>query len=92
MKLEHKHRIDDLGRILIPKQLRTDIGANIGDTLVITYEDGLATMRLGESNPDDDSVIACEDVSGKGTVEKYLCMSCQEIKNRNEVSVVTGIV
>jgi len=56
---------------------------------VITYEDGVATIRLGESNPDDDSVITCEEVRGKGTVEKYLCMSCQEIKERDEVSVVT---
>jgi len=56
MKLELKHKIDDLGRILIPKQLRTELGASTGDTLVISYEDGVATIRLGESNPDDDSV------------------------------------
>ncbi|MCL2572131.1 MAG: AbrB/MazE/SpoVT family DNA-binding domain-containing protein [Defluviitaleaceae bacterium] len=91
MKLEVKHRIDELGRILIPKQLRTELGASTGDTLVISYEDGMATMRLGESNPDDDSVITCEEVSGKGKVERYLCMSCQEIKDRDEVSVVAEI-
>ncbi|MCL2572717.1 MAG: AbrB/MazE/SpoVT family DNA-binding domain-containing protein [Defluviitaleaceae bacterium] len=91
MKLELKHKIDDLGRILIPKQLRTELGASTGDTLVISYEDGVATIRLGESNPDDDSVITCEEVSGKGTVERYLCMSCQEIKDADEVRVVAEI-
>jgi len=91
MKLEHKHKIDELGRILIPKQLRAELGASTGDTLVITYEDGVATMRLGEGNPDDDSVIASDDASRQNKVEKFLCAMCQEIKDIDEVSVITEV-
>ncbi|MCL2571876.1 MAG: AbrB/MazE/SpoVT family DNA-binding domain-containing protein [Defluviitaleaceae bacterium] len=84
MKLERKHKIDFLGRILIPKELRAKLGADIGDDLALCYEDGIATMYLAENNLDDDSVISCGDISKESNVEMFLCPSCNEIKNANE--------
>lgn len=38
-------RIDDLGRIVIPKEIRRNMGLNEGDPLVITYNNGTVSIR-----------------------------------------------
>ena len=38
-------RIDDLGRITIPKEIRRNMGLNDGDALEITYNNGTVSIR-----------------------------------------------
>lgn len=38
-------RIDDLGRIVIPKEIRRNMGLNDGDALEITYTNGTVSIR-----------------------------------------------
>lgn len=38
-------RIDDLGRIVIPKEIRRNMGLNEGDPLEITYNNGTVSIR-----------------------------------------------
>ena len=38
-------RIDDLGRITIPKEIRRNMGLNDGDALEITYTNGTVSIR-----------------------------------------------
>ena len=38
-------RIDDLGRIVIPKEIRRNMGLNDGDALEITYNNGTISIR-----------------------------------------------
>lgn len=38
-------RIDDLGRIVIPKEIRRNMGLNDGDALEITYNNGTVSIH-----------------------------------------------
>jgi AbrB family looped-hinge helix DNA binding protein len=38
-------RIDDLGRVVIPKEIRRNMGLNDGDALEITYTNGTVSIR-----------------------------------------------
>lgn len=38
-------RIDDIGRITIPKEIRRNMGLNDGDALEITYNNGTISIR-----------------------------------------------
>lgn len=38
-------RIDELGRIVIPKEIRRNMGLNDGDALEITYNNGTVSIR-----------------------------------------------
>lgn len=38
-------RIDDLGRIVIPKEIRRNMDLNDGDALEITYNNGVVSIR-----------------------------------------------
>ena len=38
-------RIDDLGRIVIPKEIRRNMGLNDGDALEINYNNGTVSIR-----------------------------------------------
>ena len=38
-------RIDDLGRLVIPKEIRRNMGLNDGDALEITYNNGTVSIR-----------------------------------------------
>ena len=38
-------RIDDLGRVTIPKEIRRNMGLNDGDALEITYNNGTVSIR-----------------------------------------------
>ena len=38
-------RIDDLGRVTIPKEIRRNMGLNDGDALEITYTNGTVSIR-----------------------------------------------
>jgi len=49
------HKIDDLGRILLPKELRKELGWDIGDILSLCPVSGTVVMSLEkteESEPD----------------------------------------
>ena len=38
-------RIDELGRVVIPKEIRRNMGLNDGDALEITYNNGTVSIR-----------------------------------------------
>jgi AbrB family looped-hinge helix DNA binding protein len=38
-------RIDDLGRVVIPKELRYEMGIDEGDTLAIELKDGCISIK-----------------------------------------------
>ena len=70
-------RIDDLGRTSIPKELRKNLGINVGDPLEIYVEGDLIILKKYEPN-----CIFCGEckdvVDYKG---KHICKSClKEIK------------
>lgn len=48
-------RIDDLGRIIIPKELRSTLGIKEGDALeiVATSNNGVFIQKCGEADEDD---------------------------------------
>jgi len=51
----HKHKIDDLGRVLLPRELRKDVGWDIGDILYLHRMGDTLVLSLeekGVSNPD----------------------------------------
>jgi len=52
-KEEHKHKIDDLGRVLLPKELRQAVGWSIGDTLSLCHVSGTIVLSMEENNPSD---------------------------------------
>ena len=68
-------RIDDLGRVVIPKGLRAQIGINEGDALNIEYKDGLIIMTK--------AVIKCNYCSSEifnyhDRIYPTLCDQCLE--------------
>jgi len=50
---EYKHKIDDLGRVLLPKELRQAAGWEIGDTLSLCRVSGTIVLSMEEPNPSD---------------------------------------
>jgi len=48
VNVEHKHKIDDLGRVLLPKELRSTVGWEIGDTLSLCRVSGTIVLSLEE--------------------------------------------
>ena len=47
------HKIDDLGRVLLPKRLRDELGWEIGDTLSLNPENGTMVLSLEEKKNSD---------------------------------------
>ena len=48
------HRIDVLGRVIIPKELRRDLGIRDGDPLEIFVEKGCICLRKYDPNSYDE--------------------------------------
>lgn len=49
-------RIDDLGRVVIPKEVRRSLGIREGDALeIINTEQGLLLQKCGDANENDPS-------------------------------------
>ena len=44
------HKIDDLGRILLPKELREDLGWDIADTISLVRVSGTVVISLEEKS------------------------------------------
>jgi len=42
------HKIDDLGRVLLPKELRKELCWDIGDTLSLCRVSGVMVVSLGK--------------------------------------------
>jgi len=63
----YKHKIDDLGRVLLPIELRKSVGWDIGDTLSLCRVSGTIVLSLEEGNVLDasDSVkpLPCSDAN-----------------------------
>ena len=51
--MEAVHKIDDLGRILIPKALREPLGWNTGDDIVVKSDLENGTITLYHSSGDE---------------------------------------
>jgi len=63
-KEKHKHKIDDLGRVLLPKELRKAVGWDIGDTLSLCHVSDTLVLSLEEGNVSDVS----DNVSDAGEI------------------------
>jgi len=48
----YRHKIDDLGRVLLPKELRSTVGWEIGDTLSLCRVSGTIVLSLEENEMD----------------------------------------
>ena len=57
-KEKHVHKIDDLGRVLLPKELRTEMCWDIGDTLSLSRVSGAVVISLEER---ENTEVDCGD-------------------------------
>lgn len=46
------HRMDDLGRVVIPKELRRKMGVNVGDPLAIFYDEETKSVCFQQYVPE----------------------------------------
>jgi len=54
-KESFSHMIDDLGRVLLPKELRNELGWDTGDTLSLCSVNGTVVMSIEKGdNPESD--------------------------------------
>ena len=71
-------RIDDLGRIVIPREIRTIFDINASDPLEIFVEDGSIILRKYEP-----SCIFCGDARDNIVLDdKHVCKKCIEKLNK----------
>jgi len=76
MKLIAQRKTDELGRIVLPTEVRAKLGAETGATLNI-YEDG-NNIVIGNSLPYCKLCGSSENINS----EVYLCADCiEKIKN-----------
>ena len=56
-------KIDELSRIILPKEFMKDMGWNIRDSLLMTYntQSGIATLKLHEKAYESKDIDFCED-------------------------------
>lgn len=72
-------RIDELGRVVIPKEIRKSFGINEGDPLEIFVDDNMIILR--KYQPACVFCGSCESVAE--FKEKKICSSClMKLKNR----------
>ena len=65
-------RIDDLGRIVIPKEIRRNIGLREGDAMEISLENNRICLEK-YSTSDEDLAIRCQKyISGRGAYIKAI--------------------
>jgi len=55
---KYNHKIDDLGRLLLPKELRSILGWEIGDTLSLCRVSGTIVLSLEEGGSAEAGEIA----------------------------------
>lgn len=67
-------KVDELGRIVIPKELRTVLNIDIADSIEVFTED--KTMILRKYNP---GCTICGNIKGGQDFKgKYVCEDCLE--------------
>ena len=69
-------RVDELGRVVIPIELRKQLGLSVKDPLSISVEDGQIIMTKY-----DDACFVCGNENLKGAIEmndKVICKDCQQ--------------
>ena len=73
-------RVDDLGRIVIPKEIRRELGIKEGDALEL-YKDGKSVV-FKKYFP---LCFFCDEVDGEYMIgNKPICAKClQDLKNKN---------
>ncbi|QST03062.1 AbrB/MazE/SpoVT family DNA-binding domain-containing protein (plasmid) [Pontibacillus sp. ALD_SL1] len=65
-------KIDDLGRVLIPAEIRESLGIEKQDSLIISVRDGSIILTKQW-----DSCIICDSQKGLLKIKtKYVCSSC----------------
>jgi len=60
-KEEYRHKIDDLSRVLLPKELRSTVGWEIGDVLSLCSVSGTIVLSLEERDSTEASEIAAAE-------------------------------
>lgn len=79
-KKYHEVTTDELGRIIIPKELRSKIGVKAGDALAVTLIDGEIALF-----PKMCFFCQCHDpVELYELKETYICQSCMKSISNNE--------
>ena len=67
-------QIDDLGRIVIPKDIRKGLGIHSGDDLVISAEQGCIKIRKAQ-----ESCVFCGTQENLAVYkDKCVCQACRE--------------
>ncbi|MCL2362111.1 MAG: AbrB/MazE/SpoVT family DNA-binding domain-containing protein [Defluviitaleaceae bacterium] len=78
MTLDYTRKIDDLGRIVIPDNLRQNLGWQIGDTLSLYCIDGAIALCMVKVNRKQECVY-CKNTAVKVRInEKDVCVTCLE--------------
>jgi len=78
--LDAIRKIDELGRIILPKEFMKDMSWNIRDSLLMTYniQSGIATLKLHEKAPEPRCVF-CEANESKVKINDVdVCVGCLE--------------
>jgi len=76
MRLEFSHKIDDLGRILIPAELRNSLGWVKGDTITLNYTNGLVVLSKKER---EQECFCCGNPDTRVRVDrKDICENCMK--------------
>lgn len=89
--MEYRTNIDQHGRILIPAQIRKELGCKSGDIFVIRVIEGeIRMLRLEEIVKKAQSLLAGKTEGKLSMVEEFLKMRQeerqQEVKGENERS------
>lgn len=66
-------RIDDLGRIIVPKTVRESLRIEEGDLLEIYIVDGGVLFKKVE-----EPCTFCGELTGENLLGKYVCKTCKE--------------
>ena len=72
MKEVAKRKVDELGRVVIPVEVRTDLGIEVKDELSICVNDGEIVLKKAQP-----SCMMCKTVDNLQIVDnKSLCTDC----------------
>ena len=80
------HKIDDLGRVLIPKEIRATLGWNVGNSLSLKVEDGtlvLVCIEQEQSSQIRSLPSLFNDIQGMNA-------GCEQLKNIPSTKTMAG--
>ena len=72
-------RVDDLGRVVIPKEIRRTMKINEGEPLEIFLQDGMICFQKYENNVVSDMTVAIEKLEDAGQYD--LAQRIREVMN-----------